>query len=102
MPCFFSFFFQVDGKSLPYKRHRRYNGELTVHNLHKSDHGVYECVVSNDVATIVARSEIFIERTTPHAPTNLTVANSETFAVAIEWMPGYSGCAACQQTYKIR
>ena len=48
------------------------------------------------------RSELFIERTTPHAPTNVTVLDSETFAVSIEWLPGYSGCAVCQQTYKIR
>lgn len=94
--------FKVDGHHLPRKRHKLYNGELTLDALHKSDHGVYECVVENEVATIVARTELKIERTTPHAPTNLTVANSQTFAVTIEWMPGYSGCAACQQTYKIR
>ncbi|XP_059095272.1 protein turtle-like isoform X4 [Tigriopus californicus] len=93
---------RVDGHHLPRKRHKLYNGELTLDALHKSDHGVYECVVENEVATIVARTELKIERTTPHAPTNLTVANSQTFAVTIEWMPGYSGCAACQQTYKIR
>eukprot|EP00095_Tigriopus_kingsejongensis_P006307 snap_masked-scaffold61_size441589-processed-gene-2.1 protein:Tk06307 transcript:snap_masked-scaffold61_size441589-processed-gene-2.1-mRNA-1 annotation:"protein turtle isoform x8" len=93
---------RVDGHHLPRKRHKVYNGELTIDALHKSDHGVYECVVENEVATIVARTELKIERTTPHAPTNLTVANSQTFAVTIEWMPGYSGCAACQQTYKIR
>ena len=43
-----------------------------------------------------------IERTTPHAPTNVTVTSSETFAVTIEWMPGYSGCSSCDQNYKIR
>jgi hypothetical protein len=32
----------------------------------------------------------------------VTVTNSETFAVTIEWLPGYSGCTDCQQTYKIR
>ena len=95
-------YFKVDGRRLPRNRHHTYNGELTLESLRKSDHGVYECVVSNAVAAIVARTELFIERTTPHAPTNLTVTNSETFAVTIEWMPGYSGCAACRQTYKIR
>jgi hypothetical protein len=71
-------------------------------NLRKTDHGVYECLVANEVATIVARTALLIERTTPHAPTNLTMSNSETFAVTIEWMPGYSGCSSCAQTYKIR
>ena len=75
---------------------------MTISDLHKSDHGVYECVVSNDVATIVARTALLIERTTPHAPTNVTVTSSETFAVTIEWLPGYSGCSSCVQTYKIR
>ena len=42
-------YFQVDGRRLPRKRHRIYNGELTLENLRKSDHGVYECVVSNEV-----------------------------------------------------
>ena len=75
---------------------------MTLSDLRKSDHGVYECVVSNEVATIVARTALLIERTTPHAPTNVTVTSSETFAVTIAWHPGFSGCSSCQQTYKIR
>ena len=51
----FESFFQVDGRSLPKKRFKLFNGELTLENLRKTDHGVYECVVKNDVATIVAR-----------------------------------------------
>ena len=57
---------------------------------------------SNTSSLFLKRTELLIERTTPHAPTNLTVSHSETFAVTIEWLPGYSGCAVCQQTYKIR
>jgi hypothetical protein len=87
---------------LPKRRTQFLGGEMTISDLHKSDHGVYECVVSNDVATIVARTQLLIERTTPHAPTNVTVTSSETFAVTIEWMPGYSGCSSCDQNYKIR
>ena len=94
--------FQVDGRRLPDKRIRFVGGEMTMSDLRKSDHGVYECVVSNEVATIVARTALLIERTTPHAPTNVTVSSSETFAVTVEWMPGYSGCSSCQQSYRIR
>ena len=56
-PCEITFesLFQVDGRSLPKKRFKLFNGELTLENLRKTDHGVYECVVKNDVATIVAR-----------------------------------------------
>ena len=79
-----------------------YNGELSVDNLRKSDHGVYECVVSNRVASVVHQTELMIERTTPHAPTNVTVTSAGTFGVTIEWMPGYSGCSQCRQQYKIR
>ena len=96
------FLFQVDGRRLPDKRIRFVGGEMTMSDLRKSDHGVYECVVSNEVATIVARTALLIERTTPHAPTNVTVSSSETFAVTVEWMPGYSGCSSCQQSYRIR
>ena len=66
---------KVDGRRLPRGRHRVYNGELTLDNLRKSDHGVYECVVSSAVAAVAVRTEITIERTTPHAPTNLTATN---------------------------
>ena len=92
----------MDGRRLPEKRITFLGGEMTMSDLRKSDHGVYECVVSNEVATIVARTALLIERTTPHAPTNVTVTSSETFAVTIEWHPGYSGCSTCAQTYKIR
>ncbi|XP_040573911.1 protein turtle isoform X4 [Lepeophtheirus salmonis] len=87
---------------LPHKRSKVYNGELTIENLRKSDHGVYECVVSNEVATITAKAELYIEKTTPHAPTNITITETEVFAVTIQWLPGYSGCASCKQSYKIR
>ena len=51
----FTLFLKVDGRSLPRKRYKLFNGELTLENLRKDDHGVYECVVKNDVATIIAR-----------------------------------------------
>ena len=58
--------------------------------------------VSNEVATLTAQTRLIIEKTTPHAPSNVTVTRKETFAVTIEWLPGYSGCSHCDQTYKIR
>ena len=80
--------------------------------------------VTNEVATLTAQTRLIIEKTTPHAPSNVTVTRSifdnrqknsvesdfqvwffvrkETFAVTIEWLPGYSGCSHCEQTYKIR
>ena len=58
--------------------------------------------VHNEVATLTASTSLVIEKTTPHAPSNVTVTRKETFAVTIEWLPGYSGCSHCEQTYKIR
>ena len=58
--------------------------------------------VHNEVATLTAGTMLMIEKTTPHAPSNVTVTRKETFAVTIEWLPGYSGCSHCEQTYKIR
>ena len=51
---------------------------------------------------MAARTKIFIVRTTPHPPTNVTVTKAEAFSVTLSWMPGYSGCGSCEQTYKIR
>ena len=36
------------GLPLPKKRHKEYQGTLTITGLQKQDHGLYECVVSND------------------------------------------------------
>ena len=58
--------------------------------------------VHNEVATLTASTMLVIEKTTPHAPSNVTVTRKETFAVTIEWLPGFSGCSHCEQTYKIR
>ena len=51
---------------------------------------------------MAARTKIFIVRTTPHPPTNVTVTKAEAFSVTLSWMPGYSGCGSCEQSYKIR
>ena len=35
-----------EGLPLPKKRHKAYQGTLTITGLQKQDHGIYECVVS--------------------------------------------------------
>ena len=37
------------GLPLPKKRHKEYQGTLTITGLQKQDHGTYECVVSGNV-----------------------------------------------------
>ena len=36
---------RTDGSPLPKKRHKEYQGTLTISGLQKKDHGIYECVV---------------------------------------------------------
>jgi len=91
-----------DGHQLPKGRHDISQGVLKIKGLVKKDHGIYQCVVTNDVATLSVETVLVVERTTPHAPHNVTVTKKDTFGVTIEWLPGYSGCSHCTQKYKIR
>lgn len=68
--------------------------------LFVTDFGYYQCVVSNEVATIVAATQLVIEGTQPHAPYNLT-ANASEFAVTLNWLAGYSGGPDYKQDYII-
>lgn len=46
---------------LPLDRSEFKNSHLILHNLRKEDYGRYECVVENEVATLVASTIIYIE-----------------------------------------
>ncbi|XP_064471157.1 protein turtle-like isoform X2 [Ornithodoros turicata] len=87
---------RVDAKKLPKNRHSINKGKLTIKSLQKEDHGRYECVLQNDVATLVTSTLLLVESTTPHAPTNVSV-NTSAFAATVSWLPGYDGGHA--QTY---
>ncbi|CAH1797172.1 unnamed protein product, partial [Owenia fusiformis] len=65
-------------------------GNLTIAYLTKEDHGVYECIASNMVTTIITTTMLIIEYTTPHAPHNLSVVTSQ-FSARVSWMPAYDG-----------
>ncbi|KAG0423869.1 hypothetical protein HPB47_000359 [Ixodes persulcatus] len=81
---------RADGKKLPKNRHAVNKGKLTIRSLQKEDHGRYECVLQNDVATLVTSTLLLVESTTPHAPTNVSV-NTSAFAATVSWLPGYDG-----------
>ncbi|XP_076310324.1 protein turtle-like isoform X3 [Tachypleus tridentatus] len=80
---------RADGGRLPRERSSRQGGNLTIYNLQKEDHGRYECVLENDIATLVTSTMILIERM-PHAPTNVTV-NTSASAATLSWLPAYDG-----------
>ncbi|XP_068907487.1 protein turtle isoform X7 [Tenebrio molitor] len=89
-----------DGSSLPKNRVKIVGGNITVESLRRADFGYYQCVASNEVATIVASTQLVVEGTQPHAPYNLTGVPLE-FAVTLTWLPGYSGGPDYKQVYTI-
>ncbi|XP_035779023.1 protein turtle-like isoform X1 [Anopheles albimanus] len=89
-----------DGQPLQKNRVRISNGNITIENLRRSDFGYYQCVASNEVATIVSATQLVIEGTQPHAPYNLSGSATE-FSVTLSWMPGYSGGPDYKQDYTI-
>lgn len=46
---------------LPTDRSEYKNSHLLLHGLRKEDHGIYECVIENEVATLVASTMLYIE-----------------------------------------
>lgn len=91
---------QRDGAPLQKNRIRISGGNITIESLRRSDFGFYQCVASNEVATIVAATQLVVEGTQPHAPYNVS-GNASEFAVTLSWLPGYSGGPDYKQDYTI-
>nr|CAD7258484.1 unnamed protein product [Timema shepardi] len=89
-----------DGSPLQRNRVRANGGNITIEGLRRTDFGFYQCVASNEVATIVTATQLVVEGTQPHAPYNVT-ANATEFAVTLSWLPGYSGGPDYKQEYTI-
>lgn len=75
-------------------------GNITIENLRRLDFGFYQCVATNEVATIVTSTQLVIEGTQPHAPTNVSGVATE-FTITMTWLPGYSGGPDYKQEYTI-
>lgn len=91
---------QRDGSPLQRNRVRVSGGNITIEGLRRTDFGFYQCVASNEVATIVTATQLVVEGTQPHAPYNVSANASET-AVTLRWLPGYSGGPDYKQDYTI-
>lgn len=79
-----------DGAPLQRARVRTSGGNITIEGLRRSDFGFYQCVATNEVATIVTATQLVVEGTQPHAPYNVSGTATE-FSVTLSWLPGYSG-----------
>ena len=91
---------QKDGEPLPRDRAKVVNGNLTIESLKRQDFGAYQCVVANEVATLVKYAQLIVEGTQPHAPHNVT-GTADEFSVTLSWLPGYSGGPDYKQDYTI-
>lgn len=91
---------QKDGRPLPRDRAQVVEGTLFLKDLNQMDYGEYECVASNEVATLVTGTKIIVEGTRPHAPYNIT-ATAAMFYVTLQWLPGYSGGPDFRQSYVV-
>ncbi|XP_018573368.1 protein turtle isoform X3 [Anoplophora glabripennis] len=89
-----------DGSPLPKNRVKIVGGNITIESLRRSDFGFYQCVATNEVATIITATQLVVEGTQPHAPYNLTGTATE-FSVTLSWLPGYSGGPDYKQDYTI-
>jgi hypothetical protein len=75
-----------------------HGGNLTIKTLKKEDHGGYECVLSNEIATLVSSFLLLVDSTTPHTPVNVQV-NTSTYSATVTWQPAYDG--GYEQSYII-
>lgn len=76
-----------DGTPLPFSRTTIDGTNFSIENINETDRGIYQCVASNEAATITADSELLIENVAPRPPYNLT-ANSTDTSITLHWEPG--------------
>ncbi|KAK6032807.1 immunoglobulin domain protein, partial [Ostertagia ostertagi] len=80
------------GDPLPIVYWRRISSaSLSFPSASHSDHGIYDCVVSNAVSTISTSMSLIVERTRPQAAVIDKVECVGDEAIAIQWTPGFNG-----------
>lgn len=79
---------QRDGTVIPQERSTIDGGNLTIGDIQEDDRGVYQCIASNEAATISSEAELIIENTSRNAPYNVS-ANVTQTSIIVRWSPGY-------------
>lgn len=80
-----------DGTPLPFSRVTIEGSNITIENINETDRGIYQCVATNEAATITADTELMIENVPPRPSYNLT-ANSTDTAITLRWERGKKFC----------
>lgn len=80
--------FKRDGTVIPQERSSIDGGNLTIGDIQEDDRGVYQCIASNEAATISSEAELIIENTSRNAPYNVS-ANVTQTSIIVRWSPGY-------------
>nr|XP_018895915.1 PREDICTED: protein borderless isoform X1 [Bemisia tabaci] len=80
--------FKKNGSPLPEERAKVSGGNLTIVDIKEEDRGFYQCVASNEAATISSETELVIENSVPRAPYNLT-ADASLSSINVKWNPGF-------------
>ncbi|XP_009319021.1 PREDICTED: protein turtle homolog B, partial [Pygoscelis adeliae] len=86
------------GKPSRSKHNTLPGGTLQIRSLGKDDHGEWECIATNVVASITASTHLTVVGTSPHAPTSVHVVAAMTSA-NVSWEPGYDG--GYEQTFSV-
>ncbi|KAM6309343.1 protein turtle homolog A [Podargus strigoides] len=66
------------------------NSSLVFRPLSKEQHGVWECMATNQVASVSTATSVHVLGTSPHAVTNVSVLPLP-LAANISWEPGFDG-----------
>ncbi|XP_038064898.1 protein turtle homolog A-like [Patiria miniata] len=88
---------KINGK-LPQLRSSVSQNSLMIRGLTKEDHGIYQCLATNQIAAVVSTTQLIVELTSPHEPYNVTVATTISSA-RVAWQPAYNG--GFTQTYTV-
>ncbi|XP_065211981.1 protein borderless isoform X2 [Planococcus citri] len=77
---------RTNGAEIPHDRALISLGNLTIRNIQESDRGYYQCIATNEAATVSSESELIIQESIRnHAPYNVTTDVSKN-SVKVRWL----------------
>ncbi|KAK0397324.1 hypothetical protein QR680_002087 [Steinernema hermaphroditum] len=71
--------------------HRINSANLEITQVSHNDHGEYECVLSNSVATVKRKLQLYVQHTRPQPITELKVVCEDERDLRVSFSPGYDG-----------